>query len=251
MALAATLAMAVPTISMAALISGSVYYNYSSIYAGTSDNLTYDANGAPYSDLQVLLICIDHAAQPPFADMSLPIAHFDTQAGASAIRGTSGAAGEAAIYWLLDQYYLSYYKNGSVEQRRALQYALWEIGDDYNGNAASIDATQGASRPSAEDVTQYGGSDQAAFVSAYTALYAAMRANLPTLSTKYRSTTYTLDLLRNLDSGYQNMVSVIERAPPVVVPPPSPTPVPALGQWALVLLSGLFAAFAFQRRRRG
>lgn len=219
--LTAAIAMAAPHLSQAALVSGAVEYQYSSIYSGTSTNLSYDADGTPYSDLPVLLICIDHSTQPPLS-YSVPIANFDTLAGASAIKGPSGAAGEAAIYWLLDQYYASYYK-GSVEQRRALQYALWEIGNDYDGTAASIDVAQGASRPSAEDVTEYGGTDQTAFVSAYTSLYNAMKASLPTLPTSYRSTTYTMDLFRNQVPTLQNMVALIERAPPNTVPVAQPS----------------------------
>lgn len=219
----------IPGLSMAAFVSGPVNYEFSSIYSGTSQELTYDADGTPYSDLSVLLICIDHGTNPPFT-YDIPIAQFDTQAGASAIKGTSGAAGEAAIYWLLDQYYEDYYKS-SVEQRRALQYALWEIGNDYDGTATSIDIARGSSRPSLEDVTQYGGTDQAAFVNAYTALYAAMRANLPTLRTTYRSSKYTMDLFRNRDPEYQHMVALIEKAPPNTVPlaEPSITGSPRVG----------------------
>ncbi|WP_182345071.1 IPTL-CTERM sorting domain-containing protein [Comamonas koreensis] len=223
--LAAALAMAVPGLSSAAFVSGAVNYNFSSIYSGTSEELRYDANGALYSDESVLLICIDHSTQPPFANAATPVpqAQFDTEAGASAIKGASGAAGEAAIYWLLDQYYLSYYKNGSVEQRRALQYALWELGNDYDGSAASINISAGASRPASENVIEYGGSDQAAFVSAYNSLYDAMKASLPTLRTSYRSGTYTMDLFRNRDPAYQHMVALIERAPPNTVPIAEPT----------------------------
>jgi|GEM_PF-905588 len=231
--LSTALAMAVPNLSMAAFVSGPVDYPFSAIYSGVSQDLTYDADGSPYSDVQVLLFCIDHATQPPFTNAAdpVPIAQFDTQAGASAIKGASGAAGEAAIYWLLDQYYVSYYKNGSVEQRRALQYALWEIGNDYNGTSTSINVAQGASRPSLEDVVDYGGSDQAAFVSAYTALYDAMRATLPTLRSTYRSNVYTMDLFRNRDTRYQHMVALMEKAPPNTVPlaAPSITGTPRVG----------------------
>lgn len=238
----------IPSLSMAAFISGPVTYEFSSIYSGTSRDLIYDAGGAPYSNDQVLLICIDHGTEPPFS-YDIPIAQFDTQAGASAIKGTSGAAGEAAIYWVLDQYYEVYYK-GSVEQRRALQYALWEIGNDYDGTAASIDIAGGSARPSLEDVTEYGGTDQAAFVNAYTALYEAMRANLPTLSTTYRSRKYTMDLLRNRDPKFQHMVALIEKAPPNTVPPATPTPVPSLAQGTLIALMSMLGLFGVRKIRR-
>lgn len=226
--LAAAVALAIPGISMAAPgpndVSGPVEYTYTGIYAGTSSSLTYDIDGAPYSTDEVLLICIDHSTQPPFT-YNVDTAQFETKAGASAIKGGSGAAGEAAIYWLLDQYYESHYKPGStIEQRRALQYALWEIGNDYDGTAASINVAAGSSRPQDEDVTDYGGTDQAAFVSAYTALYEAMRTTLPTLPTTYRSSTYTMDLFKNRDPAYQHMVALIEQTPPPnTVPLAEPT----------------------------
>ncbi|GAB2836796.1 hypothetical protein GCM10027276_44340 [Comamonas piscis] len=225
--LAAAVAMAVPGLSSAALITGTTHYAGDGVYSFRSTDLTYDSGGAAYSDLPVLMFCIDHGTQPPFGITS----QFDSEAGASAIKGAAGAAGEAAIHWLLDRYYPSYYKTGSIEQRRALQYALWEIGNDYNGTAASIDVTEGISHPSTEDVSEYGGSDQAAFVSAYTTLYTAMKANLPSLRSSYRSSTYTIDLFRNQDPAYQNMAALIERAPPNTVPVavPSITGTPQVG----------------------
>lgn len=225
--LAAAMAIAVPGLSAAALVTGTTNYAGDGVYSFRSTDLTYDASGSAYSDLPVLMLCIDHGSQPPFDITS----QFNTAAGASAIKGSAGVAGEAAIHWVLDQYYLSYYKNGSIEQRRALQYALWEIGNDYNGTAASIDVAGGTSHPSTEDVTEYGGTDQAAFVSAYTTLYNAMKASLPSLRSSYRSSTYTIDLFRNQNPAYQNMAALIELAPPNTVPEavPSITGTPQVG----------------------
>jgi len=221
------IAMATPSFSTAALVSGHTAYDATPAYSVRSQDLTYDVGGAQYSNLPVLLICIDHATDPPFDITS----HFETEAGASAIKGPSGVAGEAAIYWLLDQYYMSYYKNGSKEQQRALQFALWEIGNDYNGTADSINSTQGSSRPINDDAAVYYGGDQATFTSAYEVLYAAMKANLPSLRTTYRSSKYTMDLFRNADPQYQNMVALIEKEPPNTAPlaEPSITGTPRVG----------------------
>lgn len=254
--LSAACAMALPCLSMAADISGPVMYDYTGIYSGTSTQLVYDEDDSPYSSLPVHLICIDHTTNPPFVDAAtpVPIAEFETNAGARAIKGPSGAAGEAAIYWLLDQYYESHFKLGSPEQKRALQYALWEIGNDYNGTAASINTASGASQPDSEDITDYGGTDQDAFISAYTGLYEAMRANLPTLGRNYRSSIYTMDVLRNRNDAYQHMVAVIEETPPPVTEPTgTPTPVPSLGHMALLALTsmlGLLGMGAMRRRKQ-
>ncbi|WP_326536050.1 IPTL-CTERM sorting domain-containing protein [Pseudorhodoferax sp.] len=238
--LAVALALLAPGWSMAAPLTGTVAWTGHPVYSQISTDLRDGANQL-YSDLPVLLICLDHGTNMP-ADG--PTSFFSA-AGASAIRGPAGAAGVAAVHWLIDQHYLTYYKNGSGQQQRAFQYALWEIGNDYNGSAASIDINLGSSRPATADVVYPG---DPAFIAAYTALYQAMVAALPSLPVTYRSQTYTLDLFNNQDPTLQSMVALVERAP--VVATPTVTPVPTLGQWALVLLSGLVAACAFRGLRR-
>lgn len=205
-----------PSFSMAASLTGYVAYTGDPVYSVTSTDLQYP-DGTPYSDLPVLLICIDHTTQPPF---NVPTSFF-SEAGTGAIKGSSGVAGIAAIHWLLEQYYETYYKNGTGQQQRALQYALWEIGNDYDGSAGSINASLGQSRPGNNDDVVF--PNDPAFITAYQTLYQAMVTALPKLPTTYRSTTYTLDLFKNQDPQLQNMVALIERAPPNVVPTAVPS----------------------------
>lgn len=227
---------------MAASLTGTVTFDNRRAYSVVSTDLQ-DANGQPYSDLPVLMICLDHNTQLPHNGPT----SFFSGVGVGAIKGPAGAAGIAAVHWLLDQYYLTYYKNGGDEQQRALQYALWEIGNDYDGSAASIDFNTGSSHP----INDVNSASDPAFISAYQALYQAMAAALPSLPVTYRSQTYTLDFFNNQDPALQSMVALVERAPPVVVAPtPTVTPVPTLGQWALLVLSGLVAACAFLGLRR-
>lgn len=254
LALTAALAIMTPLSSMAALLTGTVTWTQHQLYSFTSEDLQY-SDGTPYSpspDLPVLLICLDHGADAPF---DLAKVSYDSGAGASALKGGSGTAGIALTHWLFDHFYVTYYKNGSEEEKRAMQYALWEIGNDYNGTAASIDAYAGSSTPGRmETDTTYDpvfrNGAEGPLIVAYKALYEAMKAAVPTLPRTYRSTTYTLDFFRSNDEGYQNMVALIEKAPPPVVVPPNVTAVPTLGQWTLILLSGLSAAFAFLKLRR-
>jgi hypothetical protein len=235
--LAAALAMLAPGLSSAALLTGNVTSTPYQIWALQSADLQ-DGNGQAYSNLPVLLICVDHdrPITPPGP------ASFVSGAGTSAIKGPGGAASVAALHWLIDQYYQSHIKLGSPMQRLAFQYALWEIGNDYNGTAASIDVVLGSSRPAPSGP---GGTE---FIDAYEALYAAMAAALPGLPLNYRSQTYTLDLFNNVDPQWQSMVAIVEQAPAVVTP--VAVPIPTLGQWALVLLSGLVAACALPGLRR-
>ncbi|MBH1963409.1 MAG: IPTL-CTERM sorting domain-containing protein [Comamonadaceae bacterium] len=218
-ALAVALAIAAPGFSIAAPVTGYVAFTQTTAYAVESTNLQY-SDGSPYSDLPVTLICIDHTTQPPFDK----ITSFFTEAGGTAIKGGSGNAGIAAIHWLLENYYLTYFKNGTGQQQRALQYALWEIGNDYDGTAGSINAISGQSKPGADNNTHdviYPG--DLAFITAFQTLYQAMATALPTLPTGFRSTTYTVDLFNNQDPALQPMVAVIERAPPNMVPTAVPT----------------------------
>lgn len=252
LAFMAALAMMMPISSMAALLTGTVTWTGHQLYSFISEDLQY-SDETPYSpNLPVLLICLDHGTEAPF---DLPQVSYDSGAGASALKGGAGSAGIALIHWLFDQFYLSFYKNGTEQQRRAMQYAVWEIGNDYNGTAASIDAYAGSSRPGNMETDPewdpvFQNADALPLIAAYKTLYLAMKNKVPTLPSTYRSTTYTLDLFKSNDDGFQNMVALIEKAPPPVVVPPSPTPVPTLGQWAVVLLSGLSAAFAFLKLRR-
>lgn len=252
LAFTAALAMMMPISSMAATLTGTVTWTGHQLYSFTSEDLEY-ADGTSYSpDLPVLLICLDHGTDAPF---DLDQVSYDSGAGAGAIKGGSGTAGIALTHWLFDQFYLTYYKNGTEEQRRAMQYALWEIGNDYNGTAASVNSYAGSSTPGKmETDTTYDpvfrNGAEGPLITAYQALYAAMKTAVPTLPRTYRSTTYTLDFFKSNDEGYQNMVALIEKAPPPVVVPPTVTAVPTLGQWTLILLSGLSAAFAFLKLRR-
>lgn len=229
-------------LSAAAVITGTSAWSGHFAESAISTDLKY-ADGSPYSDLPVLMICADVTLTYPEGNVS-----FVTGAGGTALKGGSGEAGVAAIHWLFDQYYSVYYKNGDDQQRWAFQYAVWEIGNDYTGNVNSISATAGLSRPSQDTYFP----SPIAFTAAYETMYQAMASALPTLSSAYRSTTYTLDLFNNSDPAQQSMVALVERAPPPPAVPPTPTAVPTMGQWSLLGLSSIvlmFAAGAMRRRQ--
>ena len=213
LAIATTLALVTPIFSEAASLTGYAQYSGAKAYSVISNDLKY-SDGTNYSDLPVLMICIDHSTKPPFNMQT----SFLSEAGTSAIKGGSGDAGIAAIHWMVDHYFDLYYKNGTGPQQKAFQFAMWEIGNDYKGTASSINATAGTVRVSSE--SEYDGDQE--FINTYQILYQAMATNLPALPTTYRSITYTLDLFKNQDPLYQNMVAIIERAPPNVVPIAAP-----------------------------
>lgn len=227
--------------ALAAPITGNVVWADYFAESVKSTDLHY-GNSQPYSDLEVLLICVDVNTHVPEDG---PVA-FEANAGSSALKGGSGAKGVAAIHWLFDQYYESVFQNGGTQGQWAFQYALWEIGNDFNGNIASIDPSLGHSKPVIDGY--YAG--QLAFVNSYETMYEGLIANLPSLSSGYRSTKYTLDLLRNHDLDFQNMVAVINRPPEIPTPTPSPKPVPTLEQTSLVGLSIGLALVGFRTLRR-
>lgn len=204
--------------------------------AMVSNDLQY-AGGQAYSDLPTFLVCVDiQTAIPPDG----PVAFMDA-AGATALRGGSGAAGIAAVHWLFDQYYLAYLKNGSAQQQWAFQFAVWEIGNDYNGNVNTIDPAVGQSRP----VTGGFFDADPTYIAAYQTMYQGLVAALPTLPTTYRSAQFTLDLFRNNDPLLQDMVALVERAPP----PAPPRAIPTLGSWSTLMLSALLCGAVWRHRR--
>ncbi|WP_133248018.1 hypothetical protein [Comamonas sp. JNW] len=219
--------------SSAALITGTSAWSGDFAESAISTDLKY-ADGKPYSDLPVFMICVDVTLSYPEGAVG-----YTTEAGGSALKGGSGAAGVAAINWLFDQYYATYFKSGSDAQKWAFQYAVWEIGNDYNGSAGSISATSGLSHPFDDGYK----SAEPEFIAAYQAMYQAMTTTLPTLSGAYRSKTYTIDLFNSADPTYQSMVALVEKAPssPVVT---TPTPVPSLGVAGMVGLTGMLSLFA-------
>ncbi|WP_028601184.1 IPTL-CTERM sorting domain-containing protein [Ottowia thiooxydans] len=219
-ALGVAFAIAAPSLSMAATVTGYMRYTFTQAYAVESTNLQHP-DSTPYSDLPVTLICVDHSTQAPFDQTTT----FLTEAGGTALKGGSGNAGVAAVHWLLDNYYLTYFKNGTGPQQRAIQYALWEIGNDYNGTVGSINDNAGASRPASGNDVVYPPThaDYPAFVTAYQTLYQAMTTAFATLPSTYRATTLTVDLFNNQDPAKQSMAAIIERAPPNVVPTAVPT----------------------------
>lgn len=221
----------------AALLTGTVAWSGDFAESAVSNDLQY-ADGTPYSDLPVFMICVDVTTE--FQEGSVS---FYNEAGGSALKGGSGAAGVAAINWLFDQYYATYFKGGSDAEKWAFQYAVWELGNDYNGTINSISATGGAVHPFDD---AYKGSDTE-FIAAYESMYQAMKTTLSTLSEAYRSKTYTIDLFNNTDPTYQSMVALIEKAPPVVA---APTPVPSLGAFGVLGLTGCLALCAYSGRYR-
>ena len=203
-----------PGVVYAELVSGTVTRSTSPLYseAVVSSDLRYN-DGVAYSTSSAMLICID-------VDTNLPSngsAAFFSNSGPSTLKGNSGPKGEAAIHWLIENYYSAYHKNGTHQQSWAFQYALWEIGNDFNGNVASISATAGRANPS---IDGYFGSGAAGgahpdFVAAYQALYSGLIAALPSLDVNYRSTTYSVDLFANAVPTDQAMVIVVEQPPAI------------------------------------
>lgn len=228
---------------MAAPVTGTAVRSEHFAEAMVSTDLHF-AGGALFSDREVLLVCVDVSTHLPEDG---PMA-FTSNAGASTLKGGSGALGIAAMNWLFEHYYEIYLKNGSSAQQWAFQYAVWEIGNDFNGNVSSINFNVGASKPA---VDPYFGSAAAAvdpaFVAAYEAMYGGLTNVIPSLVTSYRSTKYTIDFFKNNNDEDQDMVAFVDKVPPPVV---TPTPVPTLSQWGVVVLSSMVVVFGLILSRR-
>jgi hypothetical protein len=226
--------------AQAAAINGNVAWGGEYAMSTSSTDLRY-ADGRLFSAGTALLICIDiHTSVPVDGPAS-----FTTQGGAAAIVGPGGAKSVAAIHWLFDNFYDSIFHGKTDPMQWAFQYALWELGNDFDGTAASLQESAGDARPDVD--TDFGsgavGGADADFVAAYTAMYARMRSDLPALATTYRSTRYTLDLLINANPLEQNMVALYSL-------PAGPTAIPLSPPW-FVLTGMLVLAGGAHLRRRG
>lgn len=220
--------------SSAALVTGTSVWSGDFAESAVSTNLKY-ADSTPYSDLSVFMICVDVTRSYPEGNVS-----YTTEAGGSALMGGSGAAGVAAINWLFDKYYATYFKNGSDAQKWAFQYAVWELGNDYNGSINSISVNSGLARPTDDTYDDStAGFVKSDFITAYQEIYQAMVSALPMLGSTYKSKKYTIDLFNSVDAKYQSMVALIEKAPPPVVV--EPKPVPGLDIFGLLALTGLLS----------
>lgn len=213
----------------AAVISGIPYRTHDFAEAISSSDLQF-SDGSPFSVGDVLMICIDVTTTLPVDGVT---STFSTEGGASALEGGGGTKGVAAVHWAFDEYFDHYFKNGTQEEQWAFQYLLWEIGNDFDGSVSSIDPADGWSNPVVDPYF----SSSPLFQAAYMAMYQGLIARLPTLPDSYVSTKYTLDLLINADSDYQNMVAIYTRAAAVPLNLP------------IALLSAMMAGLALRRRR--
>lgn len=222
----------------AATVTGTAAWQGEYAMTVSSSDLQY-GDGRPYSDQEVLLICVDvQTTVPPDGPVS-----FNAGAGTSVLRGGAGELGIAAIHWLFDQYYLTYFKGGIDQHQWAFQYAMWEIGNDFTGDVSSISASEGLSTPALDPFTLANSEE---FVNAYETIYQGLVSALPSLSSSYRSSRFMLDMMSNNVSGLQDMVAVIERA--AAPQPPAPVPVPL--DVPVIFMSLLMGGLAFAAKRK-
>jgi hypothetical protein len=224
----------------AAVITGTVAWGGENAMSTSSTDLRY-ADGSLFSSGIALLICIDvHTKVPDDGPVT-----FTTQGDAGAIVGPGGAKSVAAIHWLFDNFYDAIFHGKTAPMQWAFQYALWELGNDFDGTPASLNENAGDVKPEID--TDFGsgaaGGADGAFVGAYTTMYTKMRNELPTLPTTYRSKTYTLDLLINANPAEQNMVALYTLLGPTAIPLSPPL-------FALTGLLALLGGLDLRRRAR-
>lgn len=221
--------------AFAATLTGTVERISTDAFAFSSDDLTY-TDGTAFSSTDVTLFCIEPTNSAP---LNNTVYRFNEDTTGATLSG--GSSSIAAINWFIDSYYESYFVNGTSSTQSAFQYGLWELSADYNPSGRfgnGVNAYNGQSRPARS------GSMSVEYANSWQTIYRDFSDSLGTLSSDYRSNTYTitfLDTLRNGRDERQNLVAISEL--PTEVPA---VPLPAAG-W--LLIGGIGALAAAKRRR--
>ncbi|WP_168797245.1 IPTL-CTERM sorting domain-containing protein [Lampropedia aestuarii] len=225
-------------------VTGTLTVYDKEILTWKSDDLKY-ADGTSYSQNPQYLVCMDKTS-PGYGNGGT--FSFEGKADINVFLGSPnpGEAGIAAMHWLFDNYYENYNDlNVHYLKRRAFQYAVWELGNDYNGDINSIDANNGNVKASGTDeITYYG----QLFHDTTKEIHAAMHQSLVGLPTSYRSKKYDISFLKTTDQPHQSLVAFnVKNTPPL---PPTTTPVPTLGEWSVISLTLGVGLFGFIRLRK-
>lgn len=220
----------------AALVTGTVEWGPYNAYAFVPNSLTYE-DGSAYSSYDLLMLCLSANVVNPRSGNTYS---WDAGAGAATLRGGGGSLGIAAVNYLVDTFYATYFTSGDWFETYAFQQVLWELGTDFDESSLdSFDPTTGHAKGDLYFP------DEATYLAAYDTMFTEIAAILPTLSTDYTSQNYTIDFFEGVDtSGVQNFL-VISDGP--ANPAPSPVPVPAAG---LMALGGIAALGALRVRRK-
>lgn len=215
--------------SAATIVTGSVERTSDYAFAFTSDDLTY-TDGSAFGDSDLTLFCIEPTKSAPSDNV---VYRFAEDTTGSILSG--GAKSVAAINWYVDNYYETYFVNGSSGAQWAFQYGLWELAADYTGANRSISATRGYSDPA------YDNTRLQDFRTSWQTIYSDFGSSLGTLSSDYRSDLFEIAFLDNLAGNRQNLVAISELDPTLPA-----VPLPAAG-W--LLIGGIGALAAAKRRR--
>lgn len=231
-ALLATTFVALPSAVAAPMIQGFVGAGKGTALAAEFTSIRSVSGGTGTLD-DATIICIDMLNHFPSTGSLQTYTVLDSDMAPVVHTEASGRATDL-FHYAVDNYYLSMVVNESGNSTgRQFSGLMWEIQQDFTGNASSLDAFSGNLY-----FAQLGLGDGAL---AYQTMVHDLRENYATIGAGYRSKQYALSFLDDNQAGYQTMMMLTEVTTTSEVPEP--------GTLALSMLGGL-AMWRRARRQR-
>lgn len=220
-AFAAALAF-VPATQAATVIQGTVGERIGTSFGGSFTDVRYVSGETAEFKMPATLLCVD--MKGIFPDDGLPHTYAVSSTGLASIKDSAANSRATDMFhYAVDQFYDSMVLREVARSNTGFQFTglLWELEQDFNGLASSLDALSGGMQASMLKLADG--------APAYTDMVKALRDNYDNIVTGYRSKRYTIDFLDDQAEGAQSMMMLT----PYVV-----SEVPEPGTLALGLLAG-------------
>lgn len=220
-ALAAALAFA-SSAQAAAVLQGTVGERIGTSFTGAFTDVRYVSGETAEFTMPATLVCID--LKGTFPEGGVPHTYTVSSTGlASVVNAGANSRATDLFHYAVDQFYDSMVLREAAGSSTGFQFSglMWEIEQDFNGQADSLDALSGGMRAALLKLADG--------APAYQSMVSALHDNYDSIVTGYRSKTYTIGFLDDQAEGYQSMMMLT----PFVAEVPEP------GTLALSLLAGV------------